>query len=116
MDECIYESSKKRSPTLSEGKKSTLSHLKCIYTNVCKMDNKQEELEPCAQCEGCQRDARGMPETSWENSLDEATTMDGYKYFQKDKKGRRGGGVALYVTDIFACIEESCGDRAVLFN
>lgn len=62
------------------------------------------------------RDARGITETWWENSHDEATAMDGYKYFQKDKKGRRGGGVALYVTDIFACIEESCGDRAVLFN
>lgn len=62
------------------------------------------------------RDVRGITETWWENPHDEATTMDGYKYFQKDKKGRRGGGFALYVTDIFACIEESFGDHAVQFN
>lgn len=58
------------------------------------------------------RDARRITGTWWENSHDEETTMDGYKYFQNYKKGRTGGAVALHVTEVFPCIEESCGDHA----
>lgn len=25
--------------------------------------------------------------------------MDGYKFFRKDRQGKRGGGVALYIND-----------------
>ena len=29
--------------------------------------------------------------------------IEGYKFFQKDRKGRKGEGVALYVRDTFQC-------------
>ncbi|KAK4808570.1 LOW QUALITY PROTEIN: hypothetical protein QYF61_009873 [Mycteria americana] len=31
--------------------------------------------------------------------------MDGYKLFRRDRQGRRGGGVALYVRECFDCVE-----------
>lgn len=99
MDECIYQSVKKCSPTLSEGKKSKVSHLKCMYTNGCDMANKQEELEPGAQCEGCQKNHRNLVEKLiwWGDH-------NGWlQIFPKDKKGRRGAGVVLCVIEIFAC-------------
>jgi len=38
--------------------------------------------------------------------------MDGYKLFRRDRQGRRGGGVALYVRDCFDCIElNNCDDK-----
>lgn len=58
------------------------------------------------------RDVTGITEPWWENSHDGKTTMDGYRLFQKDRKGRRGSGVALYVKEKTECIEQSCGDRA----
>jgi len=30
--------------------------------------------------------------------------MEGYRLFRKDRQGRRGGGVALYVRGKFDCI------------
>ena len=31
--------------------------------------------------------------------------MEGYRLFRKDRQGRQGGGVALYVNDQLECIE-----------
>ncbi|KAF1425232.1 hypothetical protein FQV24_0000448, partial [Spheniscus mendiculus] len=39
--------------------------------------------------------------------------MDGYKLFRRDRQGRRGGGVALYVRDCFDCLELDDGDNRV---
>jgi len=42
--------------------------------------------------------------------------MDGYKLFQTDRRGKRGGGVALYVRDCFDCIElDDCDDQVEYF-
>lgn len=38
------------------------------------------------------------------NGLTQKTYMD-YKLFQKDKKGKRGHGVALYEKEKFECAE-----------
>lgn len=57
------------------------------------------------------RDVTGITETWSENSHDGKTTVNGYKHFQKDRQGRRGG-VALYVKEKTECIEESSGDHA----
>jgi len=35
--------------------------------------------------------------------------MDGYKHFQKGRKGRRRGGVVLHVKEKFECMEVSYG-------
>jgi len=39
--------------------------------------------------------------------------MDGYKLFRRDRQGRSGGGVALYVTECFDCIELNDCDNIV---
>ena len=39
--------------------------------------------------------------------------MDGYKLFRRDKQGRRGGGVALYVRECCDCLELNDGDDRV---
>ena len=35
--------------------------------------------------------------------------MEGYRLFRKDGQGRRGGGVALYVSDQLECMELRLG-------
>jgi len=38
--------------------------------------------------------------------------MDDYKLFRKDRRGKRGYGVALYVRDCLKCIElNDCDDK-----
>ena len=39
--------------------------------------------------------------------------MDGYKLFRKDRQGRRGSRVALYVRECFDCLELNDGDDRV---
>ncbi|GAB0186493.1 hypothetical protein GRJ2_001114600 [Grus japonensis] len=83
----------------------------CFCTNARSMRNKQEELEALAlsQC----YDIIGISETWWEESCDWCAVMDGYRLFRRDRQGRRGGGVALYVTEGLDCTELSIGDDMV---
>ena len=39
--------------------------------------------------------------------------MDGYKLFRKDRQGRRGGGVALYVKECIEVTELMTGEKKV---
>ncbi|GAB0204752.1 hypothetical protein GRJ2_002940800 [Grus japonensis] len=39
--------------------------------------------------------------------------MNGYKLFRRDRQGRRGSGVALYVKECFDCLELDDGDNRV---
>ena len=87
------------------------AHLKCFYTNARSMRNNQEELEALAQSQ-CY-DIIGISETWWEESCDWCAVMDGYRLFRRDKQCRRGGGVALYVTEGLDCTELSVGDDMV---
>ncbi|CAM4394956.1 unnamed protein product [Caretta caretta] len=50
-------------------------------------------------------DVIGITETWWDNSHDWSTVMDGYKLFRKDRQGRKGRGVALYVREHYDCSE-----------
>ena len=74
------------------------------------MGNKQEELEAIVQ-----QDSYGLvatTETWWDDSHDWSAAMDGYKLSRRDRRGKRGGGVALYVRDCFDCIEfNDCDDK-----
>ena len=36
--------------------------------------------------------------------------MDGYRLFCRDRQGRRGGGVALYIKENLECIKVNYGD------
>ncbi|KAK4828724.1 hypothetical protein QYF61_000715 [Mycteria americana] len=92
----------------SQDKNQKTNHLKCMYINGCSLGNKQEELELHAQSESY--DIIGITETWWDNSHDWRSTMDGYRLFCKDRQGRRGGGVALYVKENLDCIEVNYSD------
>ncbi|GAB0209472.1 hypothetical protein GRJ2_003414300 [Grus japonensis] len=79
------------------------AQLKCLYANACSMGNKQEELETCTHLQGY--DLIGITETWWDGSYDWSVGMEGYRLFRKDRQGRQGGGVALYVNDQLECME-----------
>ncbi|GAB0207576.1 hypothetical protein GRJ2_003223300 [Grus japonensis] len=86
------------------------AHLKCIYTDAHSMGNKQEELEAIVQQDSY--DLVTITEMRWDDSHDWSAAMDGYKLFRRDRHGRRGGGVALYVRECFDCLElNNCDDK-----
>ncbi|GAB0210334.1 hypothetical protein GRJ2_003499200 [Grus japonensis] len=86
------------------------AQLKCIYTNARSLGNKQEELEAIVQQDSY--DLVTITEMWWDNSHDWSAAMDGYKLFRRDRQGRRGGGVALYVRECFDCLElDDCDDK-----
>ncbi|GAB0202630.1 hypothetical protein GRJ2_002728600 [Grus japonensis] len=86
------------------------AQLKCIYTNARSLGNKQEELEAIVQQDSY--DLVAITEKWWDNSHDWSAAMDGYKLFRRDRQGRRGSGVALYVRECFDCIElKDCDDK-----
>ncbi|GAB0209421.1 hypothetical protein GRJ2_003407800 [Grus japonensis] len=71
------------------------------------MGNEQEELETCVCLQGY--DLIGIPETWWDSSYDWSVGMEGYRLFRKDRQGRQGGGVALYINDQLECMELHLG-------
>ncbi|GAB0188726.1 hypothetical protein GRJ2_001337900 [Grus japonensis] len=100
----------------SEKIKVNLSRLgaqpKCLYANARSMGNKQEELETYECLQGY--DLIGIMETWWDGSYDWSVGMEGHRLFRKDKQGRRGGGVALYVNDQLKCMELHLGKDEVI--
>jgi len=87
-----------------------MAQLKCIYTNAHSMGDKQEELEAIVQQDSY--DLVAITETWRDDSDDWSAAMHGYKLFRRDRQGRRGSGVALYVRDCFDCIElDNCDDK-----
>ncbi|GAB0210021.1 mitochondrial enolase superfamily member 1 [Grus japonensis] len=98
----------KRIPATPANKSaSSGSQLKCLYANARSMGNKQEELEMCVCLQGY--DLIYITETWWDGSYDWSAGMEGYRLFRKDRQGRRGGGVALYVNDHLECMELHLG-------
>ncbi|GAB0207157.1 hypothetical protein GRJ2_003181300 [Grus japonensis] len=71
------------------------------------MGNKQEELETCVCLQGY--DFIGITETWWDSSYDWSVGMEGYRLFRKDRQGRQGGDVTLYVDDQLECMELHLG-------
>ena len=66
-----------------------------------------EELETCAHLQGY--DLIGIMETWWDGSYDWSVGMEGYRLFRKDRQGRQGGGITLYVNDQLECMELCLG-------
>ncbi|KAK4816220.1 hypothetical protein QYF61_013458 [Mycteria americana] len=89
----------------------SIAQLKCIYTNARSMGNKQEELEAIVQQDSY--DLVTITEMWWDDSHDWSAAMDGYKLFRRDRQGRRGGGMALFLRDYFSCVELSNYDDKV---
>ncbi|KAK4810488.1 hypothetical protein QYF61_004268 [Mycteria americana] len=89
----------------------TTAQLKCLYTNARSMGNKQEELEAIVHQENY--DMVAITETWWGDSHNWTAAMDGYKLLRRDRRGRRGGGVALYVRECLDSLELDDGDDRV---
>ncbi|RMC18042.1 hypothetical protein DUI87_04920 [Hirundo rustica rustica] len=70
-----------------------------MYTSARSMGNKEEELEAMVQQHSY--DVVAITETWWDESHSWSTALDGYKLFRRDRRGRRGGGVALYIVEGF---------------
>ncbi|GAB0203436.1 hypothetical protein GRJ2_002809200 [Grus japonensis] len=81
------------------------AQLKCLYTNAHSMGNKQEELEATVLLESY--DLVAITETWWDKSHDWSAAINGYRLFRRDRRGRRGRGVALYVKKWIDCEELS---------
>ncbi|KAF7249149.1 Teneurin-2 [Varanus komodoensis] len=77
-----------------------------MYTNARSMGNKQEELEALLGIGGC--DLVGTTETWWDERQIWNVNIEGYHLFRKDRKGKRGGGMALYVREGIGCSEIEC--------
>ena len=91
------QSSDECSSAASQDENQKTNHLKCMYTNARSLGNNQEELELRAQSES--DDIIGIAETRWDNSHVWGIAMEGYRLFRKDRQGRGGGGVTLYVKE-----------------
>ena len=88
-----------------------VAQLRCFYTNICSMGNKQEELEAIVQSESY--DIVAITETWWNDSHSWSAVMDGYRLFKRDRQGRKGSGVALYVKKEWECMEVNDSDDRV---
>ena len=58
-------------------------------------------------------DIVAISETWWDDSHNWSAAMDGYKLFRRDRQGRRGSGVVLYVGECFGCLELDDGDHRI---
>ena len=81
----------------------SIAQLKCIYNNAHSMGNKQEELEAIVQQDSY--DLIAITETWLDDSRDRRAAKDGYELFRKERRVKKGCGVALYVRDCFDRIE-----------
>lgn len=68
------------------------------------MGNKHIVLDRCVQLQGYS--PAGITEIWWDGSHDWRVAMEGYELFRKDRMGRQGGGVALYVREQVKCTSE----------
>ena len=99
-----------RGTVLELGVRQT-TQLKCIYTNACSIGNKQEEVEAIVW--QANYDLIAITETWWDHSHDWSAVMDSYKLFRRDRQGRKGGGVALYIKECFDVEELGVGNYKV---
>jgi len=69
------------------------------------MGNEQEELEATVLLESY--DLIALTETWWDECHNWNVTVDGYRLFRRDRKVKRGGGIALYINKSVQCEELS---------
>lgn len=87
--------SRLKSSCVPLGVTAPTASLKCLYSKACLMGNKQEELEICVQSQG--QDLMAITEMRWVSSHDLNAVMGGYITSGKDRLGKRGGELVLYV-------------------
>jgi len=71
------------------------AQMKCLYMNTHSVGKKQEELEATMLLESC--DLIALNETWWVESHNWSVAIDGYRLFRRDRQGRRGGDIDLYI-------------------
>ena len=78
--------------------KCSTKDLKVAHLNICSLRNKIDELR-CLQLL-CKFEVLAITETHLDQTvLDTALNIDGMKLLRLDRKGRKGGGCALYFAD-----------------
>ncbi|KAJ7426117.1 mitochondrial fission process protein 1 [Willisornis vidua] len=75
------------------------------------MANKQKESKALAPSQ--RFDIIGLRGNWWDETCDWSALLDGYSLFRRDRQGRRGRGVALYVTEGLECMELTAGNGTV---
>lgn len=73
----------------------SVAQLKCLYTNACSMGSKQKEVEALVHLESY--DIIAVAEAWWDESHDWSAGINGSKLLRRDRQGRRGVGIVLYV-------------------
>jgi len=81
------------------------AQMKCLYTDAHSMGNKQEELEATMLLESY--DFVATTETWWNRSHDWSGAIRGYRLFKRDRQGRRGRDITLYIKKWIECEEQS---------
>ena len=66
---------------------------------------KQEEMEATVLLEN--HNIVAITETWWDDSHDWRVAIDGYKLFSRNRQGRRGGSVSIYIRKGIKCEELS---------
>ena len=74
------------------------------------MGNKQELEQTVSQAN---YDLVAITKTWWDHSHDWSAVMDGCNLFGRDRQGRKGGGVALYIKECFGVEELGIGNDKV---
>ncbi|PKU39070.1 nedd4-binding protein 2-like 2 [Limosa lapponica baueri] len=72
--------------------------MKCLYTTGCNTGHKQEATMLLESY-----DIVTITETWWDESYDWSVAIEGYKLFRRDRQGRSGRAVALYVKEWIEC-------------
>src|SRR5664279_886327 len=84
--------------------KDTDSSLKCFYTNAGSLESKFEEFK--VRISSC--DIVAVTETWFNDEITDAeVAVAGFNMYRKDRKGRRGGGVVIYIKSCLASVLET---------
>lgn len=86
----------------SENAMGPIAQLKCFYINAHSVGNKKE-LETMVQLE--KYDLIAIVESWWDKSHNWNAGIEGYELFRRDRQGRKGRCVALYVREWIDCEE-----------
>jgi len=81
------------------------AQMKSLYMNKHSMGNKREDLE--ATVLPGHYDLIAITETWWDESHDWSVAINDYKLFRRERRGKKGGGIALYIRKSIQCEELS---------
>ena len=95
-------------------KNTSESGIKCVCLNARSIINKKTELN--IMVDDIKPHIIAIPE-SWANSdiTDAELGLEGYVMFRKDRMGRRGGGVLLYIKETIPAYEEEADCKDALW-